>query len=335
MARSVADGAHVVQLFVLLKILQVPQTSNLWCVVFAEFSLQCSRLADLLRLRSDFTQVPSRAPHLRTARHLRQRPPRPSHPARRTHRQRLQGRDGQGQGRGCRGRLGRRQEARAAGGRLVPDLLCVGASPTISSYVWCTDVAVLPGPRRTDEDFEPNSEAGLVFCLSPSGCGNALHAECFRNWAMTCKPTTCPLCREEWKGPDPSAANANAGPSFSREGYQNFAAQAGLSTTRDTSTCALARATTSSSPPPERKGSELTIVRRPYRAQTTTARVVAPTEAGAATTRTTTTAFPTTRTATTRTRGGGGGRVAAPSPSIPLSLLTCSPLNLTLVVPYA
>ncbi|BGO99880.1 hypothetical protein RTBOTA2_004021 [Rhodotorula toruloides] len=85
------------------------------------------------------------------------------------------------------------------------------------------------------EDFEPNSETGLVFCLSPSGCGNALHAECFRNWAMTSKPTTCPLCREEWKGPDP-AANAGAGPSFSREGYQNFAAQAGLSATRDTST---------------------------------------------------------------------------------------------------
>ncbi|BGP24892.1 hypothetical protein JCM10295v2_003812 [Rhodotorula toruloides] len=87
-----------------------------------------------------------------------------------------------------------------------------------------------------DEDFEPNSESGLVFCLSPSGCGNAIHVDCFRNWAMTCNPTTCPLCREEWKGPDPSVANAGAGPSFSTEGYQNFAAQAGLSTTRDTST---------------------------------------------------------------------------------------------------
>ncbi|GAA5984209.1 hypothetical protein JCM10908_006091 [Rhodotorula pacifica] len=86
------------------------------------------------------------------------------------------------------------------------------------------------------EDFEPGSEKGLVFCLSISGCGNALHAECFGKWAKTCKPTTCPLCREKWPAGAAAASNSNAGPSFSADGYQNFAAQAGLSTTRDTST---------------------------------------------------------------------------------------------------
>ncbi|GAA6001336.1 hypothetical protein JCM10207_006613 [Rhodosporidiobolus poonsookiae] len=84
------------------------------------------------------------------------------------------------------------------------------------------------------EDFVPNSEAGLVFCLSLTGCGNALHAVCFTEWAKTSQPTTCPLCREKWVGVDPSAGNAAAGPSYS-EGYANYALQAGLSTKRDTS----------------------------------------------------------------------------------------------------
>ena len=42
---------------------------------------------------------------------------------------------------------------------------------------------------RTDEDFEPGAEKGLVFCLTISGCGNALHTECFSNWAKTSNPT--------------------------------------------------------------------------------------------------------------------------------------------------
>ncbi|GAA5963569.1 hypothetical protein JCM8115_002033 [Rhodotorula mucilaginosa] len=88
------------------------------------------------------------------------------------------------------------------------------------------------------EDFEPGAENGLVFCLTISGCGNALHAECFSNWAKTSNPTTCPLCREKWPSGSTAATNGNAaaGPSFSADGYQNFAAQAGISTTRDTST---------------------------------------------------------------------------------------------------
>ncbi|GAA5915396.1 hypothetical protein JCM5296_005995 [Sporobolomyces johnsonii] len=84
------------------------------------------------------------------------------------------------------------------------------------------------------EDFTPNSEAGLVFCLSFQGCGNALHSECFANWARTVTPVTCPLCREKWAAAVPTA-NAAAGPSRSPEGYANFAAQAGISGKRDTS----------------------------------------------------------------------------------------------------
>ncbi|CEQ39533.1 SPOSA6832_01053 [Sporobolomyces salmonicolor] len=77
-----------------------------------------------------------------------------------------------------------------------------------------------------DEDFTPKSEAGLVFCLSLQGCGNALHSECFANWARTATP--------KWADTVPTP-NAIAGPSRSSEGYANFAAQAGISGKRDTS----------------------------------------------------------------------------------------------------
>ncbi|GAA5953924.1 hypothetical protein JCM21900_003054 [Sporobolomyces salmonicolor] len=84
------------------------------------------------------------------------------------------------------------------------------------------------------EDFTPKSEAGLVFCLSLQGCGNALHSECFANWARTATPVTCPLCRETWADTVPTPTDL-AGPSRSSEGYANFAAQAGISGKRDTS----------------------------------------------------------------------------------------------------
>ncbi|KPV74799.1 uncharacterized protein RHOBADRAFT_49765 [Rhodotorula graminis WP1] len=87
------------------------------------------------------------------------------------------------------------------------------------------------------EDYTPGSEEGLVFCLGESGCGNALHRECFMNWAKTSNPTTCPLCRQKWT--DSSSAtqggNAHAGPSYTAEGYENYAAMTGISNKRDTS----------------------------------------------------------------------------------------------------
>ncbi|GAA5983700.1 hypothetical protein JCM11641_000938 [Rhodosporidiobolus odoratus] len=85
-----------------------------------------------------------------------------------------------------------------------------------------------------NEDFTPGSEAGLTFCLSAEGCGNPLHNECFQNWARTSHPTTCPLCRTKWNVAAAAAVNPQAGPSCA-EGYANFAAQAGLSSKRDTS----------------------------------------------------------------------------------------------------
>ena len=44
------------------------------------------------------------------------------------------------------------------------------------------------GRGGVDEDFEPNSTNGLVFCLSIQGCGNALHAPCFAQWERTSRP---------------------------------------------------------------------------------------------------------------------------------------------------
>lgn len=58
-------------------------------------------------------------------------------------------------------------------------------------------------------------------------------------------PVPCPFCRGAWVNPDApaaaaggggGAAAAGAGVSYSRDGYANFAAVAGLSTRRDTST---------------------------------------------------------------------------------------------------
>lgn len=45
------------------------------------------------------------------------------------------------------------------------------------------------------------------------------------------------MCRTKWEQP---AANANAGPSYSAEGYLNLGAAANLPTQRDTSSCAPA-----------------------------------------------------------------------------------------------
>lgn len=54
--------------------------------------------------------------------------------------------------------------------------------------------------------------------------------------------STCPLCRQKWT--DTSSATsggAQAGPSYSTEGYTNFAASTGISTKRDTSSCESSR----------------------------------------------------------------------------------------------
>ncbi|TNY18326.1 hypothetical protein DMC30DRAFT_418930 [Rhodotorula diobovata] len=172
------------QLFVLLKILQIPQSSNLW--------YQAAFLQD------ELTAIFANArPAPRTA-----------------------------------FEEGIVKRYQVVTGKLEPDEVDTAQAGLVKKRV----------PEEGDscpicyEDYTPGSEQGLVFCLGESGCGNALHAECFRNWAKTCKPTTCPLCRQKWT--DTSSATsggAQAGPSYSTEGYTNFAASTGISTKRDTS----------------------------------------------------------------------------------------------------
>ncbi|KZT02390.1 uncharacterized protein LAESUDRAFT_762954 [Laetiporus sulphureus 93-53] len=77
------------------------------------------------------------------------------------------------------------------------------------------------------------AEAKLEFCEE---CGNALHKECFQQWAATArqhqKELTCVFCRAKWV-----IAGAAAGTSAdAAEGYINLGSVAGMSPVRDTST---------------------------------------------------------------------------------------------------
>ncbi|KAK4705528.1 hypothetical protein P7C70_g669, partial [Phenoliferia sp. Uapishka_3] len=84
------------------------------------------------------------------------------------------------------------------------------------------------------EDYTPGQEKGLVFCTgSIDSCGNGIHAECHAQWAAKTNPVTCVFCRAPWASATP--AGPVAGPSYSAEGYLNMAAQANVSTYRDTS----------------------------------------------------------------------------------------------------
>ncbi|KIJ23990.1 hypothetical protein M422DRAFT_39338 [Sphaerobolus stellatus SS14] len=72
----------------------------------------------------------------------------------------------------------------------------------------------------------------LTFCEE---CGNGLHQECFRQWAMKTKPATCVFCRAEWKQASAAVAGSStAGAVVGEDGYLNLASVAGLSPVRDT-----------------------------------------------------------------------------------------------------
>ncbi|GAA5850422.1 hypothetical protein JCM8547_001870 [Rhodosporidiobolus lusitaniae] len=170
------------QLFVLLKILQVPQTSNLW--------YQAALLiSELQAIFAHARPAPSTLLDERV-----------------------------------------KKAYRIATGEEKPDVLSSASDG---------GVVKKRVPQEGDscpicyEDFTPGSEAGLVCCLGLQGCGNALHNQCFAEWAKTTQPVTCPLCREKWSSA--AAALSQAGPSYSPEGYANFSAQAGISNKRDTS----------------------------------------------------------------------------------------------------
>ncbi|KAI9829046.1 MAG: hypothetical protein M1832_000069 [Thelocarpon impressellum] len=76
-------------------------------------------------------------------------------------------------------------------------------------------------------DFSPDKEE-IVFCRA--GCGNNIHAVCFRRWAQSKQgeTVTCVYCRTPWReamGKKISLAAATT----NHEGYVNVAAELGLS----------------------------------------------------------------------------------------------------------
>lgn len=82
------------------------------------------------------------------------------------------------------------------------------------------------------ESMNGVKESALVWC---GDCGNALHQECFQQWATTARQkgqqVTCVFCRAKWVVTGPTGASA----SRSREGYINLGSVAGVSPIRDTS----------------------------------------------------------------------------------------------------
>jgi len=71
----------------------------------------------------------------------------------------------------------------------------------------------------------------LAFCQE---CGNALHNECFEQWARTNPHNlTCVWCRAKWFV---AASASSSGARRTTEGYINLGGVAGVSPVRDTST---------------------------------------------------------------------------------------------------
>ncbi|EGN95907.1 hypothetical protein SERLA73DRAFT_187179 [Serpula lacrymans var. lacrymans S7.3] len=93
----------------------------------------------------------------------------------------------------------------------------------------------LPGPEDDCpicyENMHGANVAALVFCDS---CQNAVHKECFGQWARSATNLTCVFCRASWTQPSISGTSDANG---SRPGgYINLGGVAGLSPERDTST---------------------------------------------------------------------------------------------------
>lgn len=83
-------------------------------------------------------------------------------------------------------------------------------------------------------DFDPE-DAGEEVVYCKAGCGNNVHAECFRRWAATKKgqEVTCPFCRTVWQGDEDALKQvANSG-QMTEEGYVNVAGQLGITGKRD------------------------------------------------------------------------------------------------------
>ncbi|KIK87552.1 hypothetical protein PAXRUDRAFT_831831 [Paxillus rubicundulus Ve08.2h10] len=139
------------------------------------------------------------------------------------------------------------QRVRDAYARSTGQTLNVAATPSGSGSGGASGSAsgVTKGPRRqpTAEDDCPicyegmhgAAESRLEWC---EACGNAVHKECFSEWAKSSRNNhTCVFCRAPWVNPAPDrkGGNADRGAGAS-EGYLNLGALAGLSGERDTST---------------------------------------------------------------------------------------------------
>ncbi|TDL13662.1 hypothetical protein BD410DRAFT_872596 [Rickenella mellea] len=81
------------------------------------------------------------------------------------------------------------------------------------------------------EGMHGSPQSKLAFCEE---CRNALHKECFQQWARSKPNPTCVFCRAKWVAPGASGASGSANTS---EGYVNLGGVAGVSPVRDTSTC--------------------------------------------------------------------------------------------------
>ena len=101
-----------------------------------------------------------------------------------------------------------------------------------------TASAFRTGPRR------PSLRASGSSLLSPHPVPAPAAAEQSRADAAARARRTCPLCRQKWNdSASATQGGSAAGPSYTAEGYENYAAMAGISTKRDTSSCAFSSST--------------------------------------------------------------------------------------------
>ena len=84
--------------------------------------------------------------------------------------------------------------------------------------------------------YEPLCGKGSESLTWCDACGNALHSQCFAEWARsTSGSVTCVYCRKPWPNVTMKDKASSAGERERSEGYLNLANIAGISTTRDTS----------------------------------------------------------------------------------------------------
>lgn len=94
---------------------------------------------------------------------------------------------------------------------------------------------------ETDGKGKPQRGEDVVYCKA--ACGNNIHKDCFKQWAVAKKGqghVTCPFCRSPWQDDEETGSMdlrslAKAG-KVNAEGYVNVARQLGLSGRRDYST---------------------------------------------------------------------------------------------------